>query len=267
MPHPSPMPAQPASGGSRRFTGQVVVVTGAARGIGLGLAEAFAAEGATLVLADLDAEAVSAAAAALAQRHAVACLGVAGDLSTEAGAQALAERAQAAFGTVSVPVNNAGGGVILPFLSHSAETLRATVDRNLWTVLWCTRAQLPGMLAQRYGRIVNIGADSVRNGLPDHAAYNAAKGGVHGLTTGLAREFATAGVTVNTVAPCAVNSDQLAAFVREQPAKAARFLDVIPMGRAAEVAEVASMVLYVASRDASFVTGQVISVNGGSTML
>lgn len=266
MPTPPAVPVQTGAG-SRRFAGQVVVVTGAARGIGLGLAEAFAGEGATLVLADLDAQAVGTAAAALAQRHAVACLGVGGDLSKEADAQALADRAQAAFGPVSVLVNNAGGGVILPFLSHSAETLRATLDRNLWTVLWCTRALLPGMLAQRYGRIVNIGADSVRNGLPDHAAYNAAKGGVHGLTTGLAREFATAGITVNTVAPCAVNSEQLAAFVRDQPAKAARFLDVIPMGRAAEVAEVASMVLYLASREAAFVTGQVISVNGGSTML
>ena len=266
MPTPPAVPVQTGAG-SRRFAGQVVVVTGAARGIGLGLAEAFAGAGATLVLADLDAQAVATAAAALAQRHAVACLGVGGDLSKEADAQALAERAQAAFGPVSVLVNNAGGGVILPFLSHSAETLRATLDRNLWTVLWCTRALLPGMLAQRYGRIVNIGADSVRNGLPDHAAYNAAKGGVHGLTTGLAREFATAGITVNTVAPCAVNSEQLAAFVRDQPAKAARFLDVIPMGRAAEVAEVASMVLYLASREAAFVTGQVISVNGGSTML
>ena len=258
-------PLPPASGA--RFRGQVAVITGAARGIGLAIAEAFSREGAAVVLADVSDTELQPEVRRLQRVHDANVLGVAGDLSTESGAQALFEQTQRTFGDVSILVNNAGGGVILPFLSHTPETLRTTIDRNLWTTLWCTRAFLPTMLRNRYGRIVNLGADSVRNGLADHAAYNAAKGGVHGLTTGLAREFATAGITINTVAPCAVNGEPLRRFVQEKPEVAQRFMSVIPMGRAAELEEVASMVTYLASREAAFVTGQVISVNGGSTML
>jgi 2,3-dihydroxy-2,3-dihydro-p-cumate dehydrogenase len=248
------------------LNGQVAIVTGAAGGIGLAIAERLAAEGARLALADAAAEALDKAAAGLIRSGAQVLLH-AGDLAEERTATAVIAAALDRFGRVDVLVNNAGGGVILPFLQHTAETLKRTIDRNLWTAIWCCRAALPPMVRAGYGRIINIGADSVRNGLWDHAAYNAAKGGLHGLTTGLAREFATAGITVNTVAPCAVRTPALDHVRETNRALHDKFVAVIPMGRPAEMAEVASMVSYLASREAGFVTGQVISVNGGSAML
>src|SRR5690606_4726555 len=119
---------------------------------------------------------------------------------------------------------------------------------------------------RRYGRIVNLGADSVRSGLHAHAAYNAAKGGVHALGSGLAREFAREGITVNAVAPCAVSTPQLIEVAKGDPVLMAKFTDVIHMGRTGEMDEVASLVSYVASEEAAFITGQVLSINGGTTM-
>lgn len=244
--------------------GRVAIVTGAARGIGLAIARRLYADGAAVVLSDLDDEVLTTAAATLGEDRVRT---FAGDLSREATAVALVETTLAVFGGLGVLVNNAGGGVIRPFLEHTPETLAQTIDRNLWTAIWCSRAALPPMLDSGWGRIINIGADSVRNGLWEHAAYNAAKGGVHGLTTGLAREFATRGVTVNTVAPPATNTEALVEYKARGGAAYDQILSVIPMGRPAEMSEVAALVAFLATNDAAFVTGQVISVNGGSTML
>jgi len=241
----------------------VVVITGAASPIGQAIARRFAARGARLVLGDLAAEQL----AKFAQELGDEAVQLTGDLSKEAVAAELIAQAQRKFGRVDVLVNNACGGIIREFLKHTPETLRETIDRNLWTCLWCSREALPHMIEQNYGRIVNIGADSVRNGLWQHAAYNAAKGGMHGLTTGLAREFARYDITINTVAPCMVNTPLVKAATASGNPVVRQFTDVIPKGRPAETDEVASMVEYLASDEARFITGQVISVNGGSTML
>ncbi|MET4214418.1 SDR family oxidoreductase [Bradyrhizobium sp. LA2.1] len=251
----------------KKLRNNVAVVTGAAKGIGLAIAERMAKDGARLVLADLDEAGLKQAAAHLTSQFDAEVAIQAGDLSEQGVAEKTIKLASERFGRLDILVNNAGGGIIKPFAEHTPETLKTTIDRNLWTVLWCSWYAVPVMRKQGYGRIVHLGADSVRNGLWDHAAYNAAKGGVHGLTTGMAREFAKDGITVNTVAPCAVNTPQMVAITKSDPALAAKFVSVIPMGRPAEMKEVASMVSYLASAEASFVTGQVISVNGGSTML
>jgi 2,3-dihydroxy-2,3-dihydro-p-cumate dehydrogenase len=228
---------------------QIAIVTGAGRGIGAVIANRLERDGATLVRADLEAG------------------DFVGDLSDEETAGRLISETIAQHGKIDILVNNAGGGIIRPFLEHTPETLRTTIDRNLWTAIWCCWHALPHMKAAGYGRIVNIGADSVRNGLVDHAGYNAAKGGVHAMTTGLAREFARDDITVNTVAPCAVQTQQLEDIRAVNPELIEKVLDVIPMGRAASEEEVAGMVAYLAGPDGGFVTGQVLSINGGTNML
>jgi len=247
--------------------GQVAVVTGGASGIGLGIVERLLAFGAKVVASDINGTALEAVHARLEKSHTGKIVVHSGDLSEESGAQSLHRATVEQFGPAQILVNCAGGGVIRPFLEHTPETLKATIDRNLWTVIWCSRVFLPDMVSGKYGRIINLGADSVRNGLADHAGYNAAKGGMHGLTTGLAREFARAGITVNTVAPCVVNTEVYVKVKNANPELAQRFVDAVPLGRPGEIEEVASMVCYLALAEAAFVTGQVISVNGGSTML
>ena len=252
-----------------RYEGRAAIVTGAARGIGLAVARRLAAEGADVVLADLDLEGLKAVSAEIGQRTGRFPAIAVADLATAEGAAHLVGTALGAYERIDVLVNNAGGGVILPTLKHTETTLRATIDRNLWTALYCTLAVLPVMVERSYGRIVSVGAESVRNGLVNHAVYNAAKGGVHGLATGLAREFAANGITVNVVAPSIVATEQVVAGARD-PVRGQlieRMVATIPLGRPAALDEVASAVAYLASEEAAFITGQVVSVNGGSSML
>jgi 2,3-dihydroxy-2,3-dihydro-p-cumate dehydrogenase len=257
---------------NRLLEARVAIVTGAARGIGRAIARRFVAEGARVVLNDVDGEAGAATTQALEAGDRVTFL--AGDLAQIGEAERLVAAALDRFGRLDVLVNNAGGGVIRPFLAHTEETIRATIDRNLMTTIRCCRAALPPMIERRYGRIVNIGAESVRNGLWMHAMYNAAKGGVHALTTGLAREFADRGIRVNTVAPSAVSTEAVQEMLSDREALPGEWRDFwdktlasIPLGRPAEMDEVADVVTFVASDRSEFVTGQVISVNGGSSML
>jgi 2,3-dihydroxy-2,3-dihydro-p-cumate dehydrogenase len=237
-----------------RFEDRVAIVTGAGGAIGAAIAERLEVEGAQLALGDLG---------PLTRKGA---LTVQGDLSDPASANELIDATLAEYGRIDVLVNNAGGGIIRPTLEHTADTLKATLDRNLLTALHTTIAALPHLRAAGYGRIVFVGADSVRNGLDRHAVYNAAKGGVHAFARGLAREFAHDGITVNTVAPSATATPELAAILERQPEVGEAFTRVIPMGRPARLEEVASAVAYLAAEEASFITGQVLSVNGGANM-
>ena len=252
---------------SGALSGRTVVVTGAASGIGLGITTRLIADGAVVFAAtrskeDLDRVYENAAIAG----------GFVGELHEPGVADDLMAAALETLGRLDVLVNNAGGGVIRPTLEHTEESLRATVDNNLWTTIYCVLAALPHMVSRGHGRIVNIGADSVRTGLMDHAMYNAAKGGVHAMVTGLAREFASAGITANTVAPCYVLTPDLAQLFEsgQAPARLARVVEeataIVPIGRPGDPEEVAAAVAFLAGDDSRFITGQTIYVNGGSSM-
>ena len=255
-----------------RLAGQRAVVTGGTSGIGFGIAQRFLHEGASVLIAGLTQEDVFRAEATLREADKPTVCGYAGELHLPEGGEQLRAAALETLGGIDILVNNAGGGVIADTSNHTEATLQSTIDNNLWTTVRCTLAFLPDMVAAGYGRIVNVGAESVRNGLDGHAIYNAAKGGVHALAVGLAREYAASGVTVNVVAPSftltpelqqasdqgRLTADMLAAMHRAE--------QLIPMGRPARVDEIAAAVLFLASQEASFITGQVLSVNGGSSM-
>lgn len=252
------------------LSGCMAVITGAASGIGRGIATRLIADGATIFAATRHKEDLEAFMGDF--RSSAVAGGFVGALHECGVAEEMISEAVAALRHVDILVNNAGGGVILPTLQHTEETLRATIDNNLWTTLRCTLAVLPHMISRRHGRIINIGAESVRNGLADHAVYNAAKGGVHAMVTGLAREFASVGITANAVAPSYVLTPELAARFDSGAAPkrlvevVERAVGLIPMGRPARPEEVAAAVAYLASPAAGFTTGQTLYVNGGSSM-
>jgi 2,3-dihydroxy-2,3-dihydro-p-cumate dehydrogenase len=252
---------------SSALAGRTAIVTGAASGIGLGILDRLTADGAQVFAATRSKEDLEHV-----RKRAVITGGFVGELQDAGVAEYLVAAALEAMGHVDIVVNNAGGGVIRPTLDHTDETLRATIDNNLWTAIRCVRAVLPHMVSRRYGRVINIGADSVRTGLMDHAMYNAAKGGVHAMVTGLAREFADAGITANTVAPCYVLTPELATLF-ESGSAPVRLLEVVeqgtaivPLDRPGTPAEVAATVAFLAAEDSRFITGQTIYVNGGASM-
>ncbi|MGH7906562.1 MAG: SDR family NAD(P)-dependent oxidoreductase [Candidatus Binataceae bacterium] len=249
----------------KRFNDQVAVVTGAAGGIGLGIANRLASEGAAIVIADLSDHA-GAAAEEVAKRHGTRASAFVGDLSQPGSGERLIADTRRAFGRIDILINNAGGGILRPSLEHTEETLQATINRNLWTTIRCTLAAIPRMKERKYGRIVNLGADSVYTGLDLHTIYNGAKGGVHGLTVGFAREVARDGITVNAVAPCGVETPEVAEMARRGSPLLDTMLNLVPMRRLCQIDEVAALAAFLASGEAGFITGQIISINGGTAM-
>lgn len=244
-----------------RFRNRVAVITGAARGIGKAIATRLAAEGASVVIADIDragAEQAAKELEAAGQKAFAYCMDVSDPEQVTTTIQSIVQL----FGSIDILMNNAGiVGEECPVFKMSDVQWHRMMDVNLHGVFYCSRAVLPAMLSKKWGRIVNISSVAGKEGVPNIADYVASKAGAIGFTKGLAKEVARDGITVNCVTPGLTDGTEMArSFTAEQRAsKVAK----VPMVRMATPEEVAAVAIFLASEEASFVTGAVYDVTGG----
>lgn len=245
---------------ANELQGKVAAVTGAASGIGLACARAFAEAGGTVILTDIAEETGAAAAATIPGARFMAL-----DVTSREAAEALAGRVQAECGGLDVLVNAAGWDIIQPFMENTPDYWAKIMAINFMGPVQLTRAMLPMLMAAADGgRIVNVASDAGRVGSYGESVYAGAKGGIIAFTKSLAREVVRKGVRVNCICPGPTDTPLFAS----QPEKMRdALINAIPMKRVAKPAEVADGVLFFASDRASFVTGQVLSVSGGLTMV
>ncbi len=253
-----------------RFEGKVVVVTGAAQGIGRGVAQAIAEEGGTVLAVDRSAL-VDEVAAEIAA-HSPASAAFHADLETWAGAEATVAEALRRWRRVDVLVNNVGGTIwAKPFEHYEEQQIEAEIRRSLFPTLWCCRAVLPAMIRRRRGTIVNVSSVATRG--VHRVPYSAAKGGVNALTASLAMENARHGIRVNATAPGGTEAPpRRIPRNQEKPSRrdAAWYQGVIDqtiesslLHRYGTIAEQVAPIVFLASDEAAYITGSVLPVAGG----
>lgn len=241
---------------------RIAVITGASRGIGRSIALALAAKGATIVAVDMDQAATDAVVAEL-QAAGGKALAVVGNVTVPADVERMIDAAMEAFGRVDILVNNAGITRDGLLMRMKDEDWDAVLNVNLKGAFLCTRAAFKVMSKQRYGRIINIASVVGQMGNAGQANYCASKAGLIGLTKSNARELAKRSITVNAVAPgfiATAMTDALSEKVREE------LTAQIPLERLGSADDIANAVVFLASEQSGYITGHVLSVNGGMYM-
>lgn len=246
-----------------RFQDRVVIVTGAARGIGRQTAIDFAAEGAHVVATDIIADELDEVATEI-EACGGSCLTHLCDISDRTEVDGLIEKACTVFGTVHILINNAGFLIAGTIEETTDELIDRTIDINLKGVLYAIRAVTPVMKDNGYGRIVNVASITGKNG--DNStifAYGATKGAVISLTRSVARQLGPFGITCNSIAPHAVMTTMMEYWDQE---KRDAIAAGIPVRRLGTVEDMSSLLRYLASDEASFITGETVNINGGHYM-
>ena len=234
----------------RGLRGKKAIVTGGAAGIGRAIVERFIEEGTEVVVFDIEPRDPSHRKVDITDYEAV-------------------RKAVAEAGTVDILVNNAGWDMFRPFLKTDPAFWQKIISLNLVGAMNLLHCVLPGMVARGSGKVVSVASDAGRVGSSGEAVYSACKGGIIALTKTLARELATKGVRLNTVCPGLTETNMLAEFMKGagNPDKLAEaYRRAVPIGRLGKPEDIPGAILFLASDDADFITGQVLSVSGGLTM-
>jgi 3-oxoacyl-[acyl-carrier protein] reductase len=240
-----------------RFSSRAAIVTGAARGIGLAIAERLHADGARVALADIDLDRATREAQRMGERAMALHFDVTDHASVAAGVRAALDR----FGAIDILVNNAGiHGPSVPAWELTDDDWASVLAVDLTGVFYCCREVLPHMRARRYGRIVNIASIAGKEGNPNALPYSTSKAGVIGLTKALAKEVAKDGILVNAVTPAVIETD----ILKQVSAEHVHYMvSRIPVGRVGQPAEVAALVAWLCSDECTFSTGAVFDISGG----
>lgn len=241
-----------------RFAGRSAVITGGASGLGLAVARRLVAEGGRVALWDLNPDQLAVAADALGGAHTEQL-----DVSDAAAVARAADASAAALGTIDILICSAGiTGATVPVHEFPLDSWARVIDINLNGLFYCCRAVVPHMLANGYGRIVNVASVAGKEGNPNASAYSASKAGVIGFTKSLGKELAGKGVIANALTPATFESPILSQL---PPSQVEYMRSKIPMGRLGEAEESAAMILFMASEECSFTTASTFDTSGGRT--